>query len=904
MGTLAGVLVGRESELERLFAASSEAETAGPALVFVEGEAGMGKTSLLNALVADSGEHMRMLRVAGEASEQILEYGVVEQLHQQLKLRPEADRPPGLGAVLLEGIRSAADRRPLALIFDDAQWFDRASVQTLSYLIRRLSNVPVLIVVASRPSASWLAPIQRAAAQHRYRKILLDGLPVPAVRQLASTGGVTLSQRAAERLWRHTGGSPQLCRALIEELDPEEFSRGDGALPAPSSYAALVADHFAGCDEQVRSVVAASAVFGSAAPLASLAYLAEVEGIPAAVDVAIKRGLLTRRSRGGSWRIDVPHALVRSAVLDALPLATSIRLHSRAAELSPEPVQAMLHRLRAVPGHDPDVAAQAISLARSRQTDGQALARAQLLTGAAELLPPGTERTIALVQAADILLALGEARWAAAILGTVGAERPGEMDAHELLVRGHLAVQLGDATGPELIAQAWKAGESPQVTVGAAELLAFGALDVGDGEATGSWARRAIQAAAPGTANLGCAGTMLAASWVLRGNLDAGREELEPQLQRFAGTGSEADVLLGLALLDIWDGRFDAAEHTLARLAGLVDRGPAMVRAITALARAEHHYRVGEWDASLEVIEASMAALDEGWESRTAPMVLTVGSFVQAGRGEWDAARDSLSQAESMMSGPGHFTARMWVAIGRARLAVAANDAVVVVEELSPLLAMLEGAALCEGYQPWRTDLAEALVAVGQLGEADEILGLGRARMRCGGAHVRVGILRAEALLAAARGDEAAAVARFDDALAVDPSVTGRFMFARTAFAAGAFERRRGQRRRAVQRLKDALEIFDAVGAVPFANRARSELELCGLQRGTAARKGATVLTPAERSVAGLVVKGHTNREVAAQLSISVKTVETHLTRTFAKFDIRGRVELVAALRGDSDLDA
>jgi hypothetical protein len=474
---------------------------------------------------------------------------------------------------------------PVALIVDDAQWLDRASVHTLSYLIRRLSNLPVLVVVASRPSETWLAPIRRAAAQHGYAGIRLEGLSVPAVRQLASTRGVTLSQRAAERLQRHTGGSPQLCRALVEELDPEDLARGDGALPAPRSYAALVAERFAGCAEPVQLVLAASAVLGSAAPLASLAYLAEVEDPAAAVDAAIEHGLLVRHPRGGSWQIDVRHALVRSSVLDALPFATSMPLHARAATLTADPVQAMLHRLRAVPGHDSALAAEAVSLAASPRTDGKALAQARLLTGAAELLPPGADRTDALVTAADILLSLGEARWVATILTTVDAETPGARGAHELLVRGHLAVQLGDGTGSGLIAQAWELSEDAQVSVGAAELLAFGGLDVGDAEATGLWARRAIDSALPGTANLDCASTMLAASWVLRGDLGAGRAELESLQRRFAGTGSEADVLLGLALLHIWDGRLDAAGHTLARLAGIADRGSAMLRAITALAR-------------------------------------------------------------------------------------------------------------------------------------------------------------------------------------------------------------------------------------------------------------------------------------------------------------------------------
>ena len=93
-------------------------------------------------------------------------------------------------------------------------------------------------------------------------------------------------------------------------------------------------------------------------------------------------------------------------------------------------------------------------------------------------------------------------------------------------------------------------------------------------------------------------------------------------------------------------------------------------------------------------------------------------------------------------------------------------------------------------------------------------------------------MLRAQALLAAARGDEMEAAARFDDALAARPECGRTFTFARAAFAAGSFERRRGQRRRAVQRLETALELFDALGAEPFARRVREELELCGLRRG------------------------------------------------------------------------
>ena len=164
---------------------------------------------------------------------------------------------------------------------------------------------------------------------------------------------------------------------------------------------------------------------------------------------------------------------------------------------------------------------------------------------------------------------------------------------------------------------------------------------------------------------------------------------------------------------------------------------------------------------------------------------------------------------------------------------------------------------------------------------------------------MRAGLARAAGSLAAAQGADDRAAAAFAVALDADATAQGELARARLELAAGSFERRRGRRRAAADLLDHAVNRFDQIGAAPFADMARREREACGL--GERPDGGLRALTRAEASVAALVAEGHTNREVAASLVVSVKTVESHLARIYDKLGVRSRTELAIEWRPDVD---
>jgi DNA-binding CsgD family transcriptional regulator len=203
--------------------------------------------------------------------------------------------------------------------------------------------------------------------------------------------------------------------------------------------------------------------------------------------------------------------------------------------------------------------------------------------------------------------------------------------------------------------------------------------------------------------------------------------------------------------------------------------------------------------------------------------------------------------------------------------------------------------------QPFRADLVEAYVTLGRLDEAAAALGELEVRL-AGGAHARAGAQRVRGLVAAARGDDDTAEQAFTAGLDGDEQATGPFVWARLLLAAGAFARRRGQRRTAADRLDGAIERFAALGAEPWLRRAEQERAASGLSPRRGGHAPAT-LTKAEIAVAELVAAGHTNREVANRLIVSPRTVETHLARVFMKLGVRSRTELANAWRKPSPED-
>jgi DNA-binding CsgD family transcriptional regulator len=232
--------------------------------------------------------------------------------------------------------------------------------------------------------------------------------------------------------------------------------------------------------------------------------------------------------------------------------------------------------------------------------------------------------------------------------------------------------------------------------------------------------------------------------------------------------------------------------------------------------------------------------------------------------------------------------AAIWARWGLAVLALSQGDAAAADAALDPLTTAVESTGIAEPIRcAYLADHIEALIALGRLDRADRLTGmLDEAGMRHARGWVQHQAGRCRALLLAARGDLDGAAQVADKAVETGRQLEHRLEYARTLLAGAQIERRCRRRARARERCSLALAIFEQAGAHLWAERARDE------QSRTAARPGGSELTETERRVAELAGAGRTNREVAAALFISPKTVEANLARVYTKFGIHSRAEL------------
>jgi DNA-binding NarL/FixJ family response regulator len=389
--------------------------------------------------------------------------------------------------------------------------------------------------------------------------------------------------------------------------------------------------------------------------------------------------------------------------------------------------------------------------------------------------------------------------------------------------------------------------------------------------------------------------TMLVSGWALQGDLRAGEEEVAGWAARLGATANGPDVCYARGVLALWNGRFGDAERCLLPLVEDHHTGPGLIAASARYSLADCWFRQGRWDEALAMAVDLARVLDDSGQLLSSPMAHGVAASVLGARGDAEEAQRHLRAAERAMAATGNASAGLWLLAATARVAVAADDDTTVVQALQPLADLLRDVGLPEGTQPWRADLVDALLRLGRVEDAARELADLVARTRNGGAHARAGASRASGAVHAARGDDEAAAAAFAAALAEDPATQGSFARARLELAAGAFERRRGRRRVAADLLDAAGGRFEQLRAAPFSARCAQERAACAVDARAGGRSQA--LTRAEAAVAALVAAGRTNREVAATLVVSVKTVESHLARIYDKLGVRSRTELAIAWR-------
>ena len=938
--------VGRTAELSSLVAALGAPGPAGQGagldddpggggsvadvpVVLVVGEGGMGKTHLVRHALARSGA--LAVVAEGDAAEADLDYGVLDQLVRRSPLDGSAvddlvprsgTDPLVAGAALMRFVDGLAIDGRLIVVVDDAQWADRSSLDAMTFAARRLRADQVVLCLACRPEGVDRLPAGLARLAATGLRIDLGPLDARAVGALvAQATGDVPPAAAAERLRAHTEGNPLHVTTLLRELPAGALL--DGApLPAPRSYATLVLGRLAGCAGATRRLVEALSVLDRRPPLTTAMATADLdpaspEGM-AALDEVLATGMAALVEQPGERSLVFTHALVGAAVRDDLPASRRQEMH-RAAGAAVPGAAGMRHRLAGCAGHDGALAAEAAAQARAEAARGAYAPAARLWVEVARVAPDPAAREHARLQAVDHHLHAGDL--AAAARDRAYVERAAD-GPHRSFLRGRLAYVLGPRReAEEQLDRAWRQATADGRPADAdlagriAALRATTAVDRADGTAGLAWARRAL-ALAPESAADCNHGHMLAMSCALLGRVREGVDELSGALAPApASPAAVTDLRLGRGVLRLWAGDLHAAADDLNACVAAWDAvGTFVVRETARFFLADVHARAGRWDDAVVTAETAASIVDETDQVWLAAFSHAVAVPLLAARGEWDRATRHLSAARAAADATQGGAARLWARAAALHLADSRHDVDGVLAAGDALGGVPAGPVprRDEAIAPWRASYAEALAAAGRTDAAAAVVDW-LACDAAGSDHplVTAHLARASIAVALAGGDVSGAAEGAGHALrpggpvaAADPFSRGRL-----ELVAGRALREAGDRTAATRVLSAALARFDGLRADPWAALAGREMRAAGGRGGgggasrspsrrAAAGGGAAALTAQEQAVVHVVARGATNREAADELFISVKTVEHHLSRAYAKLGLRSRTQLAAVVHG------
>jgi DNA-binding CsgD family transcriptional regulator len=890
--------------LERLVAGVRAGQSR---VLVLRGEAGVGKTALLRHLSA-AAEGCRMVRAAGVESEMELAYaglhGLCAPMLGRLEHLPGPQRdalgtafglsagpPPDrflVGLAVLSLLADAAEEQPLVGIVDDAQWLDRASVQTLAFVARRLLAERVALVFALRESTD-------GHGLDGLPELAIEGLPADEARLLldASIPG-PLDERVKARILDEAAGNPLALIELPRGFTPGELAGGFG-LPEARPLASRIEHAFLRRFQALPRDTQLLLLTAAAEPLGDLGLLwraAERLGIgaeaaqPAEGERLIELGL----------RVRFAHPLVRSAVYRVADPGDRRDVHLALADATDpvlDPDRRAWHRAYATATPDEAVAAQLASSADRAQGRGGLTAAAAFLQRAAELTPDPALRVERSLAAAQAKLDVADAASASDLLAAAAL---GPVDALHRAWLERLRAEIVFATrrgrdAPPLLLEAAKrlealdAGMARETYLEAFAAAMFaGRLGTGPDERDVADAARAsaeVQAPGPAELLLGALVTRFTEGYA------ASVAPLGRALRAFGEPdgGGEDRRWLWLACRlaqDLWD---DELWHVLAT------RGVSIARDTGALHLLPNALN---YLAALNVHAgafATAAALIDEVEAITQatglPPLQYAALMLAAARGAPAQQLFEHAWRSATERGEGSGLGLYWWCTalrhnGHGRYGEAFADAQRACEHED---VMACGWALVE--------LIEAGVRDGRPDQAATALERLSERTRASGTEWALGMeARCRALLS---DDESL----YDESIVRLARTRAALDLARSRLLYGEWLRRENRRTDAREHLRTAHDSFSHMGAGAFAERARRELLATGetVRRISADTRDA--LTPQEVQVARLVRDGHTNPEIAAQLFLSPRTVEYHLRKVFRKLDVGNRREL-RAVRADA----
>ncbi len=897
------VFVGRAAELARVAEIVARAEAGQPWLLAIEGDAGVGKTSLARQCLAGS-PGLRVLWARAGQAETDLEFGLVDQL---LRAAGNASRPGvaaggngspmssfAAGAFLLEVVGELEAGGPVAIVVDDLQWADRRSVEALTFMLRRLSVDPVIAVLIYRgPSDRLDDAAQRLLLSVEDRlRIPLGGLDGEEVAALAAALTGPLDEQAVQRLYLGTGGHPLYLRTVLAEGSGFE-ARAGGRLVLPRSLAAAIGGQLRALPPDTRGILEMLAILNLRLPLAQLGQAAEAGSPTAAIEPAVAAGLADWSPDEPSCPVGLRHLLIRDAIYAGITPARRRMLHARAALVVSESAS-WEHRVAALEQPDEDLAAELERLAGEEAAGGRVALAGTHLQWASDISRDRAGRERRLLTAARLLM-VAEESGGLALRPAVEAAGPSPLRGCVLGAMALLSGQFAEAERrfTEAMAQARADPGSRPLAALIASWLAGTCLLLGDGEKGVSFARWAL-----GT---GCLDP-LAAKWV-RTQVAIGALQVVGPAAALAELGHLNADPARVGPLDAeclaWRGVFWMTAGDLGRAVTDMTTALKMVRggapltlglqpyAYLALAQ----YLAGSWDDALLTCEQAFSAAAVRSRRYELPLLHLAAACIPAGRGAAGEAEQHALAAEEAAASLDYFHVRLYGAMARALVAQAAGDYLGMADALGPWQDDSDLDGRSRGFAVlWRPLLAEGLIGSGQTGPAADVLDQLRESAGQAG-YLQPAVAWLDGWLAEQRGEtEQAQQIYHHGEQAADTQST--VYTARLLLAHGRLLRRTGQRRMAVERLRRANDFYLALRAAPFLAHTEQELAACHLPASRAKEQTVLALTSREAEVAHLVGKGLSNPEIAAELFISRKAVEYHLGNIYAKCGLQGRQQL------------
>jgi DNA-binding CsgD family transcriptional regulator len=911
---LAVDVVGRREELLGIDGFLGAIPAGGQALL-LEGDAGIGKTVLWEEAKRLAREReFRELTSRSSPSETQIAFAtvgdafapVVEEtlphlpdvqrraLETALLMREPGGPPPEvrlLGLALLSVVRALARDRPLLIAVDDIQWVDASSAEVLQFMLRRLEGerIGVLATVRGRPVE---VPLELDKAFAAFQRVSVEPLSVGAIHRLLwGRLALNLARPELVRVHEIAGGNPFFALELGRAITRGAVRADSADVALPESLSALVTERLRVLPARVRKTLVAVAALA----VPSVTLLEPLgAGVVDDIELAEKQGVIELDGD----RIHFTHPLLAPASYAEMPLHRRRRLHRRLAELDVDLEERARHLAIAATGPDKGIATALDAAAAHAHARGAALVAEELAERAVALTPVDAVESVneRRITAAQHCLSAGNARKARALLGdAIGSSSPGPIRAEALSQLGGMGPSTeGFRTAQSLYRRALaEPGLAKRQKAHILCELAWMAAAGWDPQGGARYAEDALILAEELAEAETLAVSLITVARVTfwrTGRLR--RDLLERAIEIAERTDGNADARIVLArILCRCDRHAEARMMFEELIAEARTRGdPWIVGRLFFLAELE--VASGEWERAARLCDESMElARQTGWDNFL-PLCRRILVQIAAHRGEVERVRtetpDLLQVAKR--TGIADYAYELGRALASFELSV--GDAESAWSHVEPLFA--QGREMDEYCAQVAGSVAiEALIGIGDLRTAEHLLDQLVEHAAGSDTAVRAFAQRARGLVQASRGDQERAIAALEAAALgpEPPQEPNPFELARTLLVLGTLQRQAQHKRVARDTLEQAAEIFERLGARLWLEKAGSELRRIG---GRTASD--TELSETERRIVELVVAGHRNREVAAELSLSPNTVAWNLSKVYRKLGVSSRTELAARI--------